>query len=134
MLLTILLYPEYLEDPEDTDHDESVFVSVMCTHKISDLASEIHNENEKKEYTDHECLAVGTCPIREYRVICSEIFRLEYSESSHHEYEEHRENTRFRYAIDHIDRDGFAESLLEHIQCREEDDKKPNPLYTRILD
>ena len=76
MLLTIFLYPEYLEDPEDTYHDESVFVSVMRIHKISDLASKIHNENEKDEYSNHECFAIVSYPLSKCTMIWLEITSL----------------------------------------------------------
>ena len=87
VFFAILLYPEYLEDPEDTYHDESVFVSVMRTHEVCDLPTEIYNQDEEEEYTHHQSLPIGCSPVRECWVICLEILGLEYSESAYNEYE-----------------------------------------------
>ena len=61
-------------------------------------------------------------------MICFEIFGLQYGESSDYEDEEHREYTRLWYSVDGIDGECFAESLLEHLECGEEDDEKTDPL------
>lgn len=65
MLLTILFYSQYLEDPEDTYHDESIFVSVMRAHEVCDLPTEIHNQDEEEEYAHHQGLSIGCSPVRE---------------------------------------------------------------------
>ena len=53
MFFTILLYPEYLENTQYTDHDESIFISVMRAHEICNLPSKIDNEYQEQEYTHH---------------------------------------------------------------------------------
>lgn len=37
----------HLEDPEDTDHDESILVPMMRGHELTDLATEIHDQDEE---------------------------------------------------------------------------------------
>lgn len=105
----------------------------MCTHEIRDFPSEIHYEYEKEKYRHHEHSTVCTCPLCECRIVSAEIFGLKYCEATDDEYEEHSEDARLRYTEECIGRHGFAESFLEHLERREEDDEKSDPLYAWVF-
>ena len=46
MFLTVLLYPEYLEDSEYTDHDKTVLVFMMLIDECCYLVTKIHHDNQ----------------------------------------------------------------------------------------
>lgn len=66
VFLAVFFYPEYLEDPEYTYHDESVFVPVVRTHELCDPSTEVDDEDQEEEYTHHQSLPIGCSPVREY--------------------------------------------------------------------
>ena len=107
---------------------------MMCTHEISDLATEIHDQNKQEKYRHHQCPTIGSCPVSKGRMIRFQILGLEYSESSYNDDEEYREYTRLWDTIDSIDGECLAESLLEHLESGEEDDEESDPLDARIFD
>lgn len=121
-----------LEYSEDTYHEESVLVSMMWCHKCWYLSTELCHEDKEDEYCYHEHTAIGTCPISECWVIWTEILGLEPSKSAYNSDKEECKYTWFRNA--HNRRFcNLGESLLEHLECREEDDEKSKPLDRWIL-
>lgn len=133
MFFAIFFYPQDLEDTEHTDHDKSIFIAVMRTHEFSDPTTKIHNKDKKEEYTYHESFTIFACPIREDRVISSEVLGLEYGESSYNDNQKKCKYTGFWNTKYHILPDSLAESLFEHLECREEYNKESNPLNTRVF-
>ena len=101
---------------------------MMCTHEIRDFSSKIDYEYEKEKYGHHEHSTICSCPLCECRVVSAEIFGLEDGESTDDEYEKECEDARLWYTEECICCHGFAESFLEHLERREEDDEKSDPL------
>lgn len=133
LFLSIFLESEDLEDAEHTDHDESIFIAMMTVHEGRDVATEVHDPDEQKEYRDHEGSTIRTRPFRESGVIRLEIFRLEDSETGDDDDEEDRENIGLRDTENGIDTECLSESLLEHLESGEEDDEEAGPLDRRIF-
>lgn len=132
MLLGFIFYSEYFEYSENTDHDESVLVSMMRIHKFGDFPSEIRHEDEKEENNNHEWLSISLRPFSKDRIIWLEIFGLEESKSANNKDKKEGKNTRFR----HTENNWFChfgESFFEHLKCCEEDYKKSEPLDGRVF-
>lgn len=105
----------------------------MTQHELWDPTTEVHNAYEEEKYRNHERPTVITSPLSEERLIRMEVLSLEDRESSHDDYEDESEETRFWYTEDHIRTITdhsicFRESFLEHIKCGEENDEESDPL------
>ncbi len=131
-LLFFLPDAQYLEDSEDTDHDESVFVSMMIAHETADVSTELRYEYEEEEDWYHEGFPVSFCPFSECWIICLEVFCLEECEPSDDNDEDECEETAFRHSHDTF-RCHFSESFLKHLECGKEDDEESEPLYRWIF-
>lgn len=127
MFFAVFLDTDNLQYSEDTDHDESVFVSVVRSHELWYLSTELRHEDEEYEYRHHEHTPIGSCPVSECTMIWTEVLGLEYRKSTNNHDEKECEYTRFRHSHNswfcHL-----GESLLEHIECGEEDDEESEPL------
>lgn len=132
MLLAVFLYADDLEYTEDTDHDESILVPVVWGHEVRYLSTEVGHEDEEHEYRHHEHTTVGASPVSKCWVIWTEILGLQHCESSDNDDQEQCEYTRLGHT-EYCWLCDFCEALLEHLECREEDDKKSNPLDRWIL-
>lgn len=93
MLFFLWLKAEYLENPQYTDHDESIFVPVMRAHKVGYLTSEVRDKDEEHKDSNHEFSSMFLCPLSKYGVFCMEIFGLEYCKGSNYEDKEEGKDT-----------------------------------------
>jgi len=65
MLLAVLLDTDDLQYSENTDHDESILVSVVTGHECRYLSTELRHEDEEHEYCYHKHTTIGSCPVSE---------------------------------------------------------------------
>lgn len=104
----------------------------MARHKCMNLWTKIHNENQKEKYWYHQSPSMWLSPLSEGGMIWTEILRLKDCKSSNHCDEDKCKYRRLRNSqyrrFCH-----FYKSLFEHIECRKENDKEPNPLDAWIF-
>ena len=131
MFLLIFIETQYLEDTEDADHDESILISVMSIHEFWYFPTEVHYKDEEEKYRDHKCTTMSPSPFTECWVVRLEVFLLEDSESTDESDKKQSEYTRLWYPTDHL-WCCLRESLLEHLECCEEDDEESYPLDAGI--
>jgi hypothetical protein len=91
-----------LKNPKNTDHDKTIFVSMMGVHEFGDFPTKIHDEDEEEEYRNHECPSVCLGPFCEETMISFEVFCLKNRKSTDDDEENTSKNTRFWYTSDHI--------------------------------
>lgn len=97
-------------------------------HEVCNFSAKVCYENEKYEYRNHKFSSMRLGPLSKHRVICFEIFCLKEGKAADNYDKNEGENAWFRNSSNHISfSDSFPKTFFEHLECREEDDKKSYP-------
>lgn len=127
MFFRIFLNTKNLENSEDTDHDKSIFITMMGIHEFSDFSTKVCHEYEKHKYRYHERFSIFFCPVGEGRMIWLQIFCLKNCKTTNNKYKKECKYTWF-WNTEDCRLDYFCESFLEHFECCEEDNEESDPL------